>query len=154
MFCFKVSIPHEPKGTFAAMTASLTSQPKRLQTRFDVASDDQAQELTAAWEDIESGKRTRISMAAEDTLEIVERALARACVDYLNYDRSGKVEAHQQRLHALSVCMDRDTDDLEMRIREDYLSADGPWTAWSLELSRLSCHERQSLVLTAAQTPA
>jgi len=110
---------------------------------FDVASDDQAAELTAAYEEIVSGKRTRISTAADDTLEVMERArtalqrivkaieahpgtgqtrrlvrflagvyngheypfdltdlraldtdLANACIDYLNYDRLGKVEVH------------------------------------------------------------
>jgi hypothetical protein len=110
---------------------------------FDVATDDQAAELTAAYEEVVSGKRTRISTAAEDTYEVMERAraglqrivkaieehpgtgqarrlvrflagvynggdypfdltdlraldtdLANACIDYLNYDRLGKVEVH------------------------------------------------------------
>jgi hypothetical protein len=47
---------------------------KRIQTHFDVATDDQARELSAAWEEIVSGKRTRISTAAEDLHEIMERA--------------------------------------------------------------------------------
>jgi hypothetical protein len=47
---------------------------KRIQMHFDVVTDDQARELRAAWEEIVSGKRTRISAAAEDTLEIMERA--------------------------------------------------------------------------------
>ena len=116
---------------------------KRIQMHFDVATDDQAAELNAAYEEVVSGKRTRISTAAEDTLKAMERAqtglqrivkaieehpgtgqarrlvrflagvynggdfpfdltdlraldaeLANACIDYLNYDRSGKVEAH------------------------------------------------------------
>jgi hypothetical protein len=116
---------------------------KRIQMHFDVTSDDQAAELTAAYEEIVSGKRTRISTAADDTLEVMERArtglqrivkaieahpgtgqsrrlvrflagvynggdypfdltdlraldpeLANACIDYLNYDRLGKVEVH------------------------------------------------------------
>lgn len=116
---------------------------KRIQMHFDVATDDQAAELRAAWEEIVSGRRTRISTAAEDALEIMERArsglqtivkaieehpgtgqarrlvgflagvyngqefpfdltdlraldmdLANACIDYLNYDRLGKVEVH------------------------------------------------------------
>jgi len=46
----------------------------RIQLHFDVATDDQAAELSAAWEEIVSGKRTRISTAAEDTHEIIERA--------------------------------------------------------------------------------
>ena len=47
---------------------------KRIQLHFDVATDDQAAELSAAWEEIVSGKRTRVSTAAEDTNEIMERA--------------------------------------------------------------------------------
>jgi hypothetical protein len=49
---------------------------KRIQMHFDVATDDQAAELSAAYEEVVSGKRTRISTAAEDTLEVMERALA------------------------------------------------------------------------------
>jgi hypothetical protein len=55
------------------MTAPMTPR-KRIQLHFDVATDDQAAELSAAWEEIVSGKRTRISTAAEDTHEIMERA--------------------------------------------------------------------------------
>jgi hypothetical protein len=40
---------------------------KHVQLHFDVATDDQAAELSAAWEEIVSGKRARISTAAEDT---------------------------------------------------------------------------------------
>jgi hypothetical protein len=47
---------------------------KRIQLHFDVATEIQAAELSAAWEEIVSGKRTRISTAAEDTHEIMERA--------------------------------------------------------------------------------
>jgi hypothetical protein len=47
---------------------------KRIQLYFDVVADDQAAELSAAWEEIVSGKRTRISTAAGDTNEIMERA--------------------------------------------------------------------------------
>ncbi len=46
---------------------------KRIQMHFDVATDDQAAELGAAYEEVVSGKRTRISTAAEDTLEVMER---------------------------------------------------------------------------------
>jgi hypothetical protein len=116
---------------------------KRIQMHFDVATDDQAAELSAAYEEIILGKRTRISTAAEDAHEVMERArtglqrivkaieehpgtgqarrlvrflagvyngsdfpfdltdlraldaeLANACIDYLNYDRLGKVEVH------------------------------------------------------------
>ena len=55
------------------MTTPMTP-PKRIQMHFDVATDDQAAELTAAYEEILLGKRTRISTAAEDTLEVMERA--------------------------------------------------------------------------------
>jgi hypothetical protein len=51
------------------------TEPKRIQVTFDVATDSQAAELNAAWQEIVSGKRTRISTAAEDTLEIMERAM-------------------------------------------------------------------------------
>jgi hypothetical protein len=47
---------------------------KRIQMHFDVATDDQAAELSAAYEEVLSGKRTRISTAAEDTHEVMERA--------------------------------------------------------------------------------
>ena len=52
----------------------MNQQPKRLQLHFEVFTDDQAQELRAAWQEILSGKRTRISTAAEDIQEIMERA--------------------------------------------------------------------------------
>jgi hypothetical protein len=47
---------------------------KRIQMHFDVATDDQAAELSAAYEEIILGKRTRISTAAEDAHEVMERA--------------------------------------------------------------------------------
>ena len=47
---------------------------KRIQMHFDVASDDQAAELSAAYQEIVSGERTRIATAAVDTLEVMERA--------------------------------------------------------------------------------
>jgi hypothetical protein len=47
---------------------------KRIQMHFDVASDDQAAELSAAYQEIVSGRRTRIATAADDALEIMERA--------------------------------------------------------------------------------
>jgi hypothetical protein len=56
------------------MSAPMSQPPKRIQVQFSVATDDQARELSAAWEEIVSGKRTRINTAAEDTLEIMERA--------------------------------------------------------------------------------
>ncbi len=125
------------------MTAPLPPLPKRIQMQFDVATDEQAQELRAAWEEIVLGKRTRLATAAEELEAIMERArtglqrivkaieehpgtgqsgrlarflagvyngnefhfdltdlraldtdLAAACIDYLNYDRLGKVEVH------------------------------------------------------------
>jgi len=47
---------------------------KHIQLHFDVADEVQATELRAAWEEVVSGKSTRISTAAEDTNEIMERA--------------------------------------------------------------------------------
>jgi len=55
------------------MSAPMTPR-KRIQMHFDVASDDQAAELRAAYEEIIVGKRTRISTAAEESLEVMERA--------------------------------------------------------------------------------
>ena len=55
------------------MTTPMTPR-KHIQLHFDVADEAQAAELSAAWEEIVSGKRTRISTAAEDTNEIMERA--------------------------------------------------------------------------------
>jgi hypothetical protein len=45
-----------------------------IELHFDVADDAQAAQLGAAWEEIVSGKRTRINTAAEDTDDIMERA--------------------------------------------------------------------------------
>ena len=56
-----------------AMSTPMTPR-KRIQMHFDVATDDQAAELSAAYEEVVSGKRTRISTAAEDTHEVMERA--------------------------------------------------------------------------------
>ena len=47
---------------------------RRIRMHFDVATDDQAAELTATYEEIVSCERTQISMAAEDTHEVMERA--------------------------------------------------------------------------------
>ena len=55
------------------MNAPMTPR-KHIQLQFDVATDDQAAELSAAYEEVVSGKRTRISTAAEDTHEVMERA--------------------------------------------------------------------------------
>jgi hypothetical protein len=121
----------------------MTEPSKRIEVTFDLATPSQAAELNAAWQEIVSGKRTRLNTAAEDTNEIMERAriglsrivkaveehpgtgqarrlvrflagvyngndypfdltdlraldteLASACIDYLNYDRLAKAEAH------------------------------------------------------------
>jgi len=56
------------------VTASIPQPPKRIQLHFDVSTEDQAQELSAAWQEIVSGRRTRINTAAEDINEIMERA--------------------------------------------------------------------------------
>jgi hypothetical protein len=45
-----------------------------IQMQFDVATADQAAELRAAWEEIVSGKRTRLETAAAGLDEIMERA--------------------------------------------------------------------------------
>jgi hypothetical protein len=48
---------------------------KRIQLHFDVATDDQAAELRATWEEVVSGKRTRLTTAAEELNEVMERAM-------------------------------------------------------------------------------
>jgi hypothetical protein len=53
------------------MTTSMTPR-KRIQLHIEVADDSQA--ASAAWQEIVSGKRTRINTAAQDTQEIMERA--------------------------------------------------------------------------------
>jgi len=55
------------------MTAPIPPR-KRIQLHFDVADETQARELGAAWQEIVSGKRTRLATAAEDVSEIMERA--------------------------------------------------------------------------------
>jgi hypothetical protein len=47
---------------------------KRIQVTFELASQSQAAELNAAWQEILAGKRTRLNTAAEDLNEIMERA--------------------------------------------------------------------------------
>jgi len=42
--------------------------------QFDVATDEQAQDLRGAWEEIVLGKRTRLDTAAEELNDIMERA--------------------------------------------------------------------------------
>jgi hypothetical protein len=61
--------------------------PQRIQLHFDVATEDQAAELSAAWQEIVSGKRTRLNTAAEDTNEIMERG-ARDCRESSRLSRS------------------------------------------------------------------
>jgi hypothetical protein len=50
------------------------TDPKRIRVTFDVATDSQAAELNAAWQEIVAGQRTRLNTAAEDINEIMERA--------------------------------------------------------------------------------
>jgi hypothetical protein len=49
-------------------------RPKKIAVTFDVATDSQAAELNAAWQEIVAGQRTRLNTAAEDVNEIMERA--------------------------------------------------------------------------------
>jgi hypothetical protein len=49
---------------------------KRIQVHFEVSTKDSAAELYAAWQEIVSGKRTRLNTAAEDLNEVMERATA------------------------------------------------------------------------------
>ena len=50
------------------------TEPKRIQVTFDVATQSQAAELNAAWQEIVAGQRSRLNTAAEDLNEIMERA--------------------------------------------------------------------------------
>ncbi len=56
------------------MTTPMPPLPKPIQMQFDVATDEQAQDLRAAWEEIVLGKRTRLDTAAEELNDIMERA--------------------------------------------------------------------------------
>jgi hypothetical protein len=70
---------------------------KRIQLQFDVADETQARKLGAAWEEIVSGKRTRLSTAAEDVNEIMERArvalqvIVKAVEDHPGTGQSGRL---------------------------------------------------------------
>jgi hypothetical protein len=48
--------------------------PKRIQVTVDLATQSQAAELNAAWQEILAGQRLRLNTAAEDLSEIMERA--------------------------------------------------------------------------------
>ena len=52
---------------------------KRIRVTFDVATESQAAELQAAWQEILSGKRTRLNTAAEDLNEITASRNADPC---------------------------------------------------------------------------
>jgi len=56
------------------MTTPLPQQPKHHEVTVAVSTEDQAQELHAAWLEILSGKRPRLTTAALDLEEITERA--------------------------------------------------------------------------------
>jgi hypothetical protein len=58
------------------MTAPVSRPPKRIQLHFDVATDDQAQELSAAWEKIVSGKQARVSIHRAQSLSCGQRRLS------------------------------------------------------------------------------
>jgi hypothetical protein len=49
--------------------------PRKRILHFEVATDAQAAELDAAWQEVLSGKRTRLDTAAEEINEIMERAM-------------------------------------------------------------------------------
>jgi hypothetical protein len=57
------------------MTAPTSGQPKRPRVSFHPSTEDQAEELRAAWQEILSGKRTRLDTAAEEIDEITQRAM-------------------------------------------------------------------------------
>jgi len=47
--------------------------PNRLQVHFEVADEKQTAELNTAWQEIISGRRTRVNIDADDVNEIMER---------------------------------------------------------------------------------
>jgi hypothetical protein len=51
----------------------MLGQPKRIEVTFQLSTEDQAEELNAAWLEILSGKRSRLTAAAQDFDEIMER---------------------------------------------------------------------------------
>jgi hypothetical protein len=69
----QLSGPKVGNDTFKGCRHPPMTPRKHIQLHFDVADEAQAAELSAAWEEIVAGKRTRISTAAEDTNEIMEQ---------------------------------------------------------------------------------
>jgi hypothetical protein len=75
----------------------------RIQLHFCVATETQAAELSAAWEEIVTSRLGRFLAGVYNgnefhfdltDLRALDTELANACIDYLNYDRLGKAEVH------------------------------------------------------------
>jgi hypothetical protein len=156
------------------MTAPMTPR-NRIQLHFGVATDDQAAELSAAWEEIVSGKRTRISTAAEDTNEIMERArvslqtIAKAIEENPGTGQTGRLvrflagvyngnECHFDLtdLRALDTELatpDGDRPLVHARLLSESVekllcgATDGPWSVRGFDFERVTGHECQALVL-------
>jgi hypothetical protein len=126
-------------GEPVVVTAPIPPPPKRIQLHFDVATDDQAAELSAAWEEIVSGKRTRISNAAEDVNEIMERA--RTSLQTI----VRAIEEHPL-VHARLLS--------ESTAEPLCVASDGPWRPRTFDFQRTTCHECQTLVLDSENLPA
>lgn len=71
------------------MTSHLPPRPRKIRLELTVASEDQAAELRAAWQEIVRGKHTRLNTAEQDLEAIMERAMlglqtiAKAIADHL-----------------------------------------------------------------------
>jgi hypothetical protein len=153
------------------MTTPLPSEPKRT---FDVASGNQAQELSAAWQEIISGKRTRLNTAAEDVHEIMERTrtgllrIVKAIEENPGTGQPGRLvrflagvynsKGHYESksfggLLATEPSPDSDRPLVHARLLSESVAkplcgaTDGPWSARGFDFRRVTCYECQSLVL-------
>jgi hypothetical protein len=156
-------------GEPVVVTAPIPPPPKRIQLHFDVATDDQAAELSAAWEEIVSGKRTRISNAAEDVNEIMERArtslqtIVRAIEEHPGTGQRRRLVREAKAFGGLLATQpspDGDRPLVHARLLSEStaeplcVASDGPWRPRTFDFQRTTCHECQSLVLDSENLPA
>jgi hypothetical protein len=120
------------------------SPPKRIQLHFDVATDDQAAELSAAWEEIVSGKRTRMITTAEQIEDRLSHYEAKVFGGLLATQRSPDEERPLGHARLLS----------EAATKPLCGATDGPWSTRTFDIQRTTCHECQGLVLDPENSPA